>query len=148
MDVPIRRGSLLRKAGFDALSNEQRTGAARLRAAMHLRRRESFDPRNVDDFGRLLDLCHEKGIRVLLVKFPLTREYLDAADPFVDIDGHDRRLAELVDDRAGLAVLDVRSRFSDRAELFTDPDHLNSRGARLLAASINAALGRLAANPG
>ncbi len=148
MDVAIRRGSLVRKAGFDAIAKAERTAAARLRAAMHLRRRESFDPRNVDDFGRLLDLCHEKGIRVLLVKFPLTREYLDAADPLIDIDEHDRRLAELVDDRAGVAVLDVRSRFSDRAELFTDPDHLNSRGAKLLAAGINAALGRLAANPG
>ena len=115
---------------------------------MHLGRREPFDPRNVDDFDRLLDLCDEKGIRVLLVKFPLTREYLDAAEPFVDIDGHDRRVADLVDDRAGVAVLDVRSRFPDRTELFTDPDHLNSRGAKLLAADINAALGRLAANPG
>ncbi len=145
--IPIERGSLIRSNGLGGIPKQKRLSAAQSAAAIHLRERDAFDPQRVDDFLRLLDLCRTRGIRVLLVKFPLTADYLDEAAKYVDIDAHDRRVAELVADRPGLALLDARSMLGNRIELFTDSDHLNSRGSKLLAAEINRSLGRLAAEP-
>jgi hypothetical protein len=142
--VPIERGSLIRSKGLDTVPKQQWQTAAKVAAEIHLGGREPFDSRPVEDFGRLLDLCSESGIRVLLVKFPLTAEYLVEAGRYVDVDEHDQRVQELIEGRPGVTLLDARSRFSDRIGLFTDSDHLNSRGAKLLASEINRSLAELA----
>lgn len=146
--IRLERGSLIRNSGLGAVPKEERLSAAKVAAEIQLRERDPFDTRSVNDFLRLLDLCRKHGIRVLLVKFPLTADYIKEAVKYVDIDRHDRRVADLLAGRAGVALLDARSKFPDRLELFTDSNHVNSRGSKLLAREIHRSLRKLAAGTG
>jgi hypothetical protein len=143
--VKMNRGTLVAMRGLEGKTSRERVDDATWKAAVHLEGYEPFHPQRVADFLRLLDYCEEQGILVLLVRFPLTAEYLEAAASHVDIEKHDRRVMELIANRPGVAVLDVRSRFADNARLFIDPDHLTSLGSKRLAPAIDRALVRLAA---
>ncbi len=145
--VPLERGSLVQPNWHERVPAAERQRLARLGARMQLNHRDPFHPRHVEDFLRLLDLCHERKIRVLLIKFPMSAEYLAAAATYTDINEHNRRVADLLKGRTGVAVLHTRTKFADRPDLFTDATHLDSAGAKVLAAEINRALDSLAKQP-
>jgi hypothetical protein len=145
--VPMERGALILPSWHERVPVAERQRLARIGALVQLNRRDPFHPRHVEDFLRLLDLCHERKIRVLLIKFPMSAEYLAAAEAYTDIQKHNRRTDELLKGRTGVAVLHTRTKFADRPDLFTDATHLDSTGAKVLAAEINRALDSLAKQP-
>ena len=75
---------------------------------------------------RMIELAHRHGVRVIGVRMPLSREWLEAEPVYADpaIDAAYRSLD--VD-----LVLDYRRMFASRPELFFDGDHLDKEGARL-----------------
>lgn len=102
------------------------------RARLHYEGSDPFDPFLFAYWCRTIDLCEAHGKVPILVRYPVTRPYHDAAQisfpPSLD-----RVSAEWLEGREKpVAVLDMLDALFDRNDLFYDGDHLNSRGASLL----------------
>lgn len=78
---------------------------------------------------KIIDLCRCNGIELIGIKFPLAKEYIEAAQ---DKTGEaDEMLAV-----NGFRVLDCTDLYIDRPEFFADQDHLNEEGAKDLTKKI------------
>jgi len=123
----LRLGFVPTKSRFSEY--EDREGLARARAAMHLEGHRAFDADLVHYFRRAVELCRSHGKTVVLVRYPVTREYLAAAALRRPDDLPDEVRAVIEEN--GCVVLDHREDFAGRNYLFSDADHLNAEGARL-----------------
>jgi hypothetical protein len=87
----------------------------------------------------LIDSARARGVRVIGVRMPTTREWaaLEDADPRAE--AFDAALARLPVD----TVLDYRTRLAGNPEYFTDPDHLNPPGAEVFSKIVYADLQKL-----
>ena len=98
-----------------------------------------LDPTLEYYLGRILALCDEREIQVLLVRFPLGDAYLQAMP---DPGASDALIARAVDASRNAELLDARHAYSGRPRLFADVDHLNREGASLLSRRIARQLAR------
>jgi hypothetical protein len=112
-------------------------------ARRHLLGSDPWDEAMVDALRRLVADLRERGIRVILVRFPVTAAYAKesrrlGADPA-------RRDALLAELQAGGGVdhLDHEALFFGRPDLFGDGDHLAPRGKRLFTDVLARDLARL-----
>ena len=137
----MERGSLLVAGVWSDQPESEREGIAQRRAKLH-DSRSNFDEVASEYFRRSIELARDEGITVLVVRFPLTREYRRAGRSFTDGARVDERLAEIFADYPEALVVDARFDFLDHPDLFVDPDHLNGRGARLLTRHIRRLLKR------
>lgn len=109
-----------------ALSPEERAARAALRVSHQLpESNSSVELKSA--LVRILEMCAAKGVDVVGIKFPVTREYLEDTEA-IDLG------AEAVFHRYGFRVVDWRELFLDQPELFRDQDHLNAEGAERFAA--------------
>jgi hypothetical protein len=116
-----------------ALAWRQRTSEQR-RADALSRARSQFrdgglEADLLDVMGWIVEAAHKRGVQVVGVSYPVTREYLDAMS-VIGVEAPSRVFARVPFDRR----LDYQAAFADRPELFKDQDHLNVAGARELAA--------------
>jgi hypothetical protein len=79
--------------------------------------------------AELMAVLEKKGIRVLCVRYPVTREYLEALQTQIDLDV----VRGALDVGPPSLHLDYSSLYHERPELFHNQDHLNSNGAPLFA---------------
>jgi hypothetical protein len=87
-------------------------------------------------YARMLTMAGEAGLRVLLVRFRVSPEYLRASRPFRESTRVDERLAEILAGFPESALLDARLDFHDGPELFIDTDRMNQVGARRMARTV------------
>lgn len=71
----------------------------------------------------IIDLCKKNDIELIGIKFPLTKEYIEAAE---GMSGS----ADSIIAVNGYKVLDCTDLYIDRPEFFADQDHLNDDGAK------------------
>lgn len=84
-----------------------------------------------DAFANVVDFCRRNNIELLLVNMPLHSTYLDSIRiNFESI--FNQRMQELAL-REGFTYIDLSQSIPDRAELFSDPSHLNKQGAIAIA---------------
>lgn len=84
-----------------------------------------------DAFANVVDFCRRNNIELLLVNMPLHSTYLDSIRiNFESI--FNQRMQEL-SLREGFTYIDLSQSIPDRAELFSDPSHLNKQGAIAIA---------------
>lgn len=69
----------------------------------------------------IIDVCQSHHIELIGVKFPLSKQYLEAL-------GQKNYGADQIMISKGLRVLDYKSVFIDHTDYFRDQDHLNSKG--------------------
>ncbi|MCP4642705.1 MAG: hypothetical protein GY851_19825 [bacterium] len=119
------------RLGRDFSDVPDKRAQARIRAASHFKGTSWYDEIVAQYFADLLDLCQDQGVTVVLVEFPLTQAYTDEAALLMPTAEWDSRVVELLAGRDPI-VLDYRDLFADRVELFSDPDHLNLEGSRVL----------------
>lgn len=118
-----------------------------LAARRHFAGADPFDPDMVHALRSLIDDLVGRGIRVVLVRYPVTALYAResrrlGADPAL----RDALLAEL--ERPGVVDhLDFESLFFREPELFGDGDHLNAVGKRRLTDALAPELVRLGVLP-
>ncbi len=99
------------------------------------------DPGAVRYFKRILELCAENNIKPILVRMPLTDEYLEHANKLVDMKSLDDQIEKIAGEVAGEYLLfDFRNEFSGRPELFFNADHVNPKGADLISHKIKTRL--------
>lgn len=84
-------------------------------------------------FEKILQLCQAHNVKVIMVRYPMTREFhmeemkiVPAARLFAEIDAIASRYSVF----SGL--YDYHALFFDHPEYFFDPDHLNIKGSDLL----------------
>lgn len=95
-------------------------------------------------FGKIMDLCQKHDVKVILVRFPMTRVFDEEETKIVPED----RLYEEVEaialqypvfDR----IMDYHTLFFDHPEYFFDPDHLNIKGSELFTFQLAADLRKM-----
>ncbi|PZU93774.1 MAG: hypothetical protein DCE90_15910 [Pseudanabaena sp.] len=80
-----------------------------------------------DAFANVVDFCRRNNIELLLVNMPLHSTYLDSIRTnFESI--FNQRMQELAL-REGFTYIDLSQSIPDQSELFSDPSHLNKKGA-------------------
>jgi len=128
--VPMEGGALRGQQVLKARSTSELEKLATDRVRVHFPASPT-DPEAFSDLRKLLEFCHQRGIRVLLVQFPTTDAYRAALAKVVDVSDFDARVNELAAEFDNVRVLDLRDRFSgpSNLHLFGDVDHLSSEGA-------------------
>lgn len=101
---------------------------ARIRARAQLKSKNYFYKPLVVYFKKILDLCRENGITVLLVKYPVSREYYQYASTFISIRYFNYHVKNVLKDYDNYFILDFRKIFFDREEFLRDVDHVNEKG--------------------
>lgn len=127
--------------GYRALNEdfeqeENRKKAGEKRTKFHFKDAEDFDKLLVEKFSEIIDLAQENNVEVFLIKFPVSKEYLEGADKYIDA----KKYYENVDEILGktknkgkdIRLLDYQDEFFDNPSYFSDSDHLNHRGAKKL----------------
>ncbi|HNS16583.1 MAG TPA: hypothetical protein PKH94_06135 [Bacteroidales bacterium] len=94
---------------------------------------ETFlDPSIAVYFEKILQLCQEKQISVIMVRIPMSKEFYEEESKIVPVD----ELYGAVEEIACRypvyeGMMDYHDLFFDHPEYFFDPDHLNIKGADL-----------------
>ncbi len=89
----------------------------------------NFEPSGAqfDAFANVVDFCRRNNIELLVVNMPLHATYLDGIRTRYEAT-FNRRMEELAL-REGFTYLDISQAIQNKAELFSDPSHLNKQGA-------------------
>ncbi len=127
-----------------ALFSEDRgqESLARIRAEAHLLGQEPITEEMRYFLRKILILCDDRGIRLVLIRFPVTREYFQVASALVPPDAYYQAIAVLVSAYPSALTLDHHDTYWGRNELFQDPNHLNAEGAAQFTALIRDELSR------
>lgn len=104
-------------------------GDAYRRVAMQFKGKGWYDEIVAGCFEGILRLCREHDIRIVLVRFPLSAAYWRQMDSFLRTDEWEAKVSNLLADE-DIVLLDHHDLYSDREDLFMDPDHLNMTGVQ------------------
>ncbi len=96
-------------------------------------------PGSVNYFLEILKLCEKNDIQIILIKYPVTKEYYDElAKHNISREQHYYALFNEIDRiTKNYAVLDYYNCFFQQPEYFGDVDHLNYVGSEVLSKKIN-----------
>jgi hypothetical protein len=141
-DTPeMLRGFVVDPRDFTRYDVAKRRRKAELRAAGHLKGADYMDEEMLHYFAETLKLCAELDIPVTVVRMPVTRAYYEACERTVadwqhpdgkagSLDRLYEAVAEIIAAVDGdIELRDYHDLFFDEDALYSDPDHLNARGA-------------------
>jgi len=81
-------------------------------------------------FFRTIDMCLKNNVRVVLVRYPISRLYDKVVHQLYSLKEFDRLIDHVRQKYPDIRILDARSLYSSQEEqLFYDFDHLNEKGA-------------------
>ena len=81
-------------------------------------------------FEKILELCKQNQIGVIVIKMPVTKGYYDEALKYVKPEEYDNNLNGAINKiYKGVRVIDCHALYQDNLSFFNDPDHLNQTGA-------------------
>jgi len=127
--TPLVGGALIDERTLRKQSKSERIDQAFKRTWFHFSESDMMAPVSEMYFLRILELCAENQINVLLIQYPVTPEYLEAAAEYVDIEAFDQKIRALAQPYDNVRLVASRSLFGNRLDLFLDTDHLNKNGA-------------------
>ena len=88
-------------------------------------------------FCKILALCKQYKIHLILLRMPMTDEYLKYARKMVDLDKIDREIIALTRKNCDdFQVFDYRNEFHGKPEYFFNVDHINPAGAIIISRKI------------
>jgi len=117
------------------------------KANLILSKESSFDPAVKVYFEKIVKLCQDHGVKLILIRIPMSKEFYNEEIKIVNAD----RLYHEVDSIASrypvyLRTYDYHDLYFDHPEYFFDPDHLNVKGSDLfttrLAEDLNGMINR------
>lgn len=103
---------------------------AEKRVKLHLYNSHLINPDLLEYYERIIRLALDKGIRVVVIRYPLSNEYLSLINDKTDQEFSD--VVAYLENKYGFSILDYRRAFDTKQELFSDQDHLNSDGSKYL----------------
>jgi hypothetical protein len=116
--------------GFPSLKKKQKEDV-QARIEYHFKDQEIIDQDILYYFKKILDLCIENRINIILIKYPLSRNYLLNATDYVNRNKFYGFLQGILADFPFLNydIWDYQEIFIDSPAYFMDSDHLNRKGA-------------------
>jgi hypothetical protein len=92
---------------------------------------------STDYYRRILELCKAYKIHLILLRMPLTDEYLKYACKMVDFEKLDGEIMAFTRDHCGdFELFDFRNEFHGRPEYFFNADHINPAGVEIVSAKL------------
>jgi len=91
---------------------------------------ETIDSATADYFSRIINLCADEDVRLVLVRFPITRIHHEAISGHVDLDAWQRLVDERLDGADHVEVIDFMELYFDDYSKFMDPLHLNGQSKK------------------
>ena len=86
---------------------------------------------------KILDLCKQYNIHLILLRMPMTDEYLKYARKLIDLDKLDREIIDLTRNHCDdFKVFDYRNEFHGKPEYFFNADHINPDGVTIISSKI------------
>ena len=86
---------------------------------------------------KILDLCRQYKIHLILLRMPLTDEYLKYARKIVDLNHLDRQIIALTSNHCNdFRVFDFRNEFHGKPDFFFNADHINPAGVSIVSLKI------------
>jgi hypothetical protein len=86
---------------------------------------------------KILDLCKQYNIHLILLRMPMTDEYLKYARKLIDLDKLDREITDLTRNHCDdFKVFDYRNEFHGKPEYFFNADHINPAGVIIISRKI------------
>ena len=117
---------------------------AAVKARVYFSRSEPFDKYMLLYFKKILQLCHDRGIRVVTVTLPNAKPYVETAQAYVTMDQLADRVLDHPDYRPYIwKHFNFLELYSDRQDLFFDANHLNHEGAVMLSERLASALNKM-----
>ena len=130
-----------KKTGSPERHPRMKKSFAKIRANAHLKNKNYFYKPLVVYFKKILSLCRENGITVLLVKYPVSHEYYQYASKLIPIPNFNRRLNNILKDYDNYFILDFQKTFFTRTAFMRDVDHVNKKGSEEISHGIAKFLG-------
>jgi len=88
---------------------------------------------NTDYYLKILDLCRQHHIHLVLLRMPLTDEYLKYAHKLINIEQLDQEIVDLTrKNYDNFDVFDFRHEFQGKPWYFFNADHVNPTGAAII----------------
>ena len=88
-------------------------------------------------YCKILALCQQYKIHLILLRMPMTDEYLKYARKMVDLDKLDRDILDVTRNHCNdFKVFDYRNEFHGKPECFFNADHINPIGATIISNKI------------
>lgn len=128
---------------FKNFAREQnRKKQARAKTNIYLSKQGYLDKDILLYFEKILQLCQDYDINVILIRIPVTREYFEEASSIVPVDELYEQIDVVCDSYPNVAhFFDYHDLYFDHPEYFFDPDHLNPRGSDLFTERLKLDLG-------
>ncbi len=125
----------------DFSKTADRVKEARHQAGIYFRKDAvNIAPEMVQYYADAVDLALAHGKQVVLIKFPLTREYVETAMTFFPDGPADNDIFERWKENPNVRIFDFRSLYFDQNSLFDNSDHLNHKGAAQFSSLVNTIL--------
>jgi hypothetical protein len=123
------------KAEFKYSSKD---GALKKREYIKMFERQNSIESNEAGLQEMLSLIEERGIQLVLVRTPVTREF--KAEDELKWESHYERIQGIVDEQFGVGevpTFDGSMMFADDLDKFNDPNHVNAGGRTLFTERLN-----------
>lgn len=122
--------------------------SADYRVGYQIKNKDVLDEDIIYYFFRTLDLLSSHEIDIVLIKYPVVKEYYISASEYMDINEHYKNLSQLLNSNGYvLPVLDYHDTFWNQNSLFSDAEHLNITGAKVFTLIMKEDLTRLGVYP-
>ncbi len=92
---------------------------------------------------KILDICKQYKIHLILLRMPMTDEYLKYARKMVDLDKIDQEIMDLTQAHCSdFRVFNYRNYFHGKPEYFFNADHVNPAGAAIISNLVKAEINK------
>lgn len=89
---------------------------------------EIINPIILQYFYRSLDLCHQHGVKVILLKPPITFAFVFKIARDLDLQAYNKQIPLILERYPDIRYLDYQYLSREHDDLFSDADHLNIDG--------------------
>ena len=118
-----RNGFLTRTNNINKICNRQ--------ASIYLKNYDYFDSILIHYFKNILTICENNNIQVVLLKMPLSKEYVRVCRQYVPIEDYYSNINSITNEFNNIITLDYQDVYWNHNEYFRNPDHMNSTGAEI-----------------
>jgi len=129
---------------FSDLPGKEQKVQIEERLSSHFGNYEEVDNFQIDYLRKIKSLCKRKAIEIVFIEFPVNKDYLIGCQRKKNLVRVDSVIKSETKD---FMVLHYREVFKNQTELFSDPDHLNTKGAELISRKVDSVLMEIRKKP-